>query len=56
MSKVSDFVERVKTERDAQILVVGILFFTIAFPTAFAVAANGVESGGLTAVGDSLLH
>jgi len=56
MSKVSDFVERVKTERDAQILVVGILFFTIAFPTAFAVAANGVESGGLTAVGDYVIN
>ena len=56
MSKVSDFLERVKTERDAQILVVGILFFTIAFPTAFAVAANGVESSGLTAVGDYVIN
>ena len=56
MSKVTDFVERVKTERDAQILVVGILFFTIAFPVAFASAANGVESGGLTAVGDYVVN
>ena len=56
MSKVTDFVERVKTERDAQILVAGILFFTIAFPVAFASAANGVESGGLTAVGDYVVN
>jgi hypothetical protein len=56
MSKVSDFVERVKTERDAQILVVGILFFTVAFPTAFAMAASNVESGGLTAVGDYVVN
>ncbi|MGB2276324.1 MAG: hypothetical protein ACPH5S_05070 [Candidatus Poseidoniaceae archaeon] len=56
MSKVTDFVERVKTERDAQILVAGILFFTIAFPVAFASATNGVESGGLTAVGDYVVN
>jgi hypothetical protein len=56
MSKVTDFVERVKTERDAQILVAGILFFTIAFPVAFAGAAAGVESAGLTAVGDYVVN
>ena len=56
MSKVTDFVERVKTERDAQILVVGILFFTIAFPVAFASAASGVESAGLSAVGDYVVN
>jgi len=56
MSKVTDFVERVKTERDAQILVACILFFTIAFPVAFASAANGVESRGLTAVGDYVVN
>ena len=56
MSKVTDFVERVKTERDAQILVAGILFFTIAFPVAFASAAAGVESAGLTAVGDYVVN
>ena len=56
MSKVTDFVERVKTERDAQILVAGILFFTIAFPVAFASAASGVESAGLTAVGDYVVN
>ena len=56
MSKVTDFVERVKTERDAQILVAGILFFTIAFPVAFASAASGVESAGLSAVGDYVVN
>ena len=56
MSKVSDFVERVKTERDAQILVAGILFFTIAFPVAFASAAAGVDSAGLSAVGDYVVN
>ena len=56
MSKVTDFVERVKTERDAQILVAGILFFTIAFPVAFASAAAGVEGAGLTAVGDYVVN
>lgn len=56
MSRVTDFVERVKTERDAQILVAGILFFTIAFPVVFASAAAGVESAGLTAVGDYVVN
>lgn len=56
MSKVTDFVERVKTERDAQILVAGILFFTIAFPVAFASAAAGVEGAGLSAVGDYVVN
>ena len=56
MSKVSDFVERVKTERDAQILVAGILFFTIAFLVAFASAAAGVDSAGLSAVGDYVVN
>ena len=56
MSKVTDFVERVKTERDAQILVVGILFFTIAFPVAFASAARGVDSAGLSAVSDYVIN
>ena len=56
MSKVTDFVERVKTERDAQILVAGILFFTIAFPVAFASAASGVDSAGLSAVSDYVVN
>lgn len=56
MSKVTDFVERVKTDGDAQILVAGILFFTIAFPLAFANAAAGVEGMGLNAVGDYVVN
>ena len=44
--RFNKFIEDIKTDKKVQTLTAGIVFFLIAFPSVFAVMANGGSEGG----------
>ena len=50
--KFGKYSEDLKTDQRTQILTVGIILFTIAFPAYFYIAASSLEDGGMGGVGD----